>query len=38
VGSGKADMSFFRDCRFVVQCDRRGHSDMVTRACARKGV
>ena len=31
VGSGRADMDFFNDCRFVIQCDRRGNSDMVTR-------
>ena len=30
VGSGRADMDFFNDCRFVIQCDRRGNSDMVT--------
>lgn len=29
-GSGAADMSFFADCRFVVECDRKGDSDMVT--------
>ena len=23
VGSGRADMDFFNDCRFVIQCDRR---------------
>lgn len=32
VGSSRADMAFFRDCRYVIQCDRRGHGDMVTRA------
>lgn len=30
VGSRQADMDFFKDCRFVLQCDRRGNSDMVT--------
>lgn len=30
VGSGDVDISFFDDCRFCVQIDRRGHSDMVT--------
>ncbi len=30
VGSGKVDISFFSDCRFCVQIDRRGHGDMVT--------
>ena len=31
IGSGKADMSFFEDCRFVLQCDRRGNNDFITR-------
>ncbi len=30
VGSGNAEMSFFEDCRYVIQCDRRGNSDIVT--------
>lgn len=30
VGSSNADMEFFKDCRFCVQIDRRGNSDMVT--------
>lgn len=30
VGSSQADMDFFNDCRFVIQCDRKGNSDMVT--------
>lgn len=30
LGSGAADMSFFRDCRFILQADRRGNSDFVT--------
>lgn len=30
LGSSDADMSFFDDVRFVVQCDRRGNSDMIT--------
>ncbi|MBF0647912.1 hypothetical protein IR083_03650 [Dysgonomonas sp. GY75] len=34
VGSHKAGMSFFKDCRFVIQCDRRGHEDLVTEANA----
>lgn len=29
-GSENADMSFFDDCRFVIQCDRRGSSDLIT--------
>ena len=31
IGSGEADMDFFADCRFVLQCDRKGDSDLVTR-------
>lgn len=30
-GSEKADMSFFEDCRFVIQPDRRGRSDLITK-------
>lgn len=29
VGSGVADMSFFRDVAFVLQCDRQGNDDFV---------
>ena len=29
-GSGAACMDFFADCRFVIECDRKGDSDMVT--------
>ena len=28
-GSSRADMSFFSDCRFVLQCDRRGGHDLI---------
>ena len=31
VGSRKADMDFFADCRFVIGCDRRGNGDIITR-------
>lgn len=31
-GSYLAHMPFFEDCRFVLQCDRRGNSDFVTDA------
>ena len=31
-GSSSADMSFFEDCRFVLQCDRKGSSDFITEA------
>lgn len=30
IGSDACDMTFFDDCRFVIQCDRRGHEDLVT--------
>jgi len=30
VGSGVADMSFFSDVGFVLQCDRRGYADFVS--------
>lgn len=30
VGSHQADMKFFKDCRFILQADRRGGSDWVT--------
>ena len=30
LGSSAADLTFFEDCRFVVQSDRRGYKDLVT--------
>lgn len=30
IGSSAADLSFFSDCRFVIEPDRRGHSDLIT--------
>lgn len=30
-GSRVADMEFFKDCRFVLQCDRKGNSDIITK-------
>jgi tripeptide aminopeptidase len=30
-GSYDADMTFFDDCNFVLQCDRKGNSDFVTK-------
>lgn len=30
IGASKAKMEFFNDTRFVIEPDRRGHSDMVT--------
>lgn len=32
VGSNAADMKFFNDARFVLQCDRRGAHDLITTA------
>ena len=29
-GSSNAEMRFFDDCRFVIQADRRGNSDLIT--------
>ena len=29
-GSSQADMEFFKDCRFVIQPDRRGYQDLIT--------
>ena len=29
-GSAQADLEFFTDCRYVVQCDRRGNNDLIT--------
>lgn len=29
LGSAEADMSFFNDCRYILQCDRRGNSDFI---------
>ena len=31
VGSGAANIEFFSDCRFVIQPDRRGYSDVITQ-------
>lgn len=33
VGSSDADMEFFTDCRWVVQCDRKNGGDLITNAC-----
>ena len=30
IGSSKAKMEFFEDCRFVIQPDRRGSQDLIT--------
>ena len=36
IGSGGADMTFFEDCRFVLQADRRGKTDFVVNASGTK--
>ena len=36
LGSYDADISFFSDCGFVLQCDRRGYGDFVTTASGTK--
>jgi len=36
VGSSNADMDFFEDCRFVLQCDRRNNSDLITSVSGTK--
>ena len=33
VGSSYADMEFFTDCRWVIQCDRKNGGDLITEAC-----
>ncbi|MDR2810447.1 MAG: hypothetical protein LBB84_07830 [Tannerellaceae bacterium] len=30
IGSAAADLSFFADCRFVIEPDRRGYDDLIT--------
>lgn len=30
IGSQSAEMSFFDNCKYVIQCDRKGNSDMIT--------
>ena len=30
VGSSDADMNFFEDCRYVLQCDRKNGGDLIT--------
>lgn len=32
VGSSQCDMSFFDDCRYVIQCDRKNGGDFITDA------
>lgn len=30
VGSSDVDLTFFKDCRFIVEPDRKGHADLIT--------
>lgn len=32
-GSGNASLEWFKDCRFILQADRRGNRDAVNNAC-----
>jgi len=32
VGSNACDMSFFDNCKYVIQCDRKGKGDFITQA------
>lgn len=32
IGSSDANMDFFKDCRYVLQCDRQGNSDFIVNA------
>ena len=34
IGSSKANMDFFKDVRFVIQCDRRGNNDLIASICS----
>ena len=38
IGSRKADMDFFADCRFVIGCDRRGNSDIIQESTGRNSA
>ena len=29
-GSSQAEIAFFEDCKYIIQCDRRGSSDLIT--------
>lgn len=32
-GSDSVDLDFFKDCRFVIEPDRKGNSDLITSMC-----
>ena len=36
VGSSRADLDFFSDCRFIIEPDRRGGRDLITTMCGVK--
>ena len=31
VGSGKVDLEFFKDVAYILQCDRRGNTNLITK-------
>lgn len=35
VGSGRADISWFKDCQFIIEPDRRGRGDLITSISGR---
>ena len=35
VGSGRCDMSYFKDCRYIIEPDRRGGADLITNISGR---
>lgn len=32
-GSGACDLTFFKDCRFIIEPDRKGFNDLITSMC-----
>lgn len=30
LGSGACDLKFFKDCKYILQCDRKGNKDFIT--------
>lgn len=35
IGSGRCDMTWFKDCRYIIEPDRRGASDLITDIAGR---
>lgn len=35
IGSGRCDISWFKDCRYIIEPDRRGASDLITSISGR---